>query len=113
MTRLLCAVADADDDSSLFLEGLAIADSSEVLQLFGYEQSPAAPAALPSHRLRIISKLDEDGRIEHGVELSDGEQILPSRRYLSPNAPVGEWLISSDVEVDGYLIGRIRSHPVG
>ena len=106
---VLCEMASADDDNSLFLEGLAIADSSEILQLFGYEQPPVAPAVPPSHRLRIIAKLDEDGRIEHGVELSDGEQILPSGRYLSSDTPLGKWRISSDVEVDGHPIGRIRS----
>ena len=106
---VLCAVAGADDDNSLFLEGLGIADSSEILRLFGYEQPSVTPGA-PSYRLRIIARLDEDGRIEHGVELSYGEQVLPSKRYLSPDAPAGEWLISSDVEVDGYSIGRIRSH---
>ena len=83
---VLCAVAGADDDNSLFLEGLAIADSSDILMLFGHEQPPATVDVPPSHRLRIIAKLDEDGRVEHGVELSDGEQILPSRRYLLSDA---------------------------
>ena len=106
---VLCAVASADDDNSLFLEGLAIDDSSEILQMFGYGQPAVTPDAPPLHRLRIIAKLNEDGRIEHGVELSDGEQILPSGRYLSSDAPLGQWRISSDVEVDGHPIGKIRS----
>ena len=106
---VLCAAASADDDNSLFLEGLGIADSSEILELFGYGQPAVTPDALPVHRLRIIAKLDEDGRIEHGVELSNGEQILPSGRHLSSDAPPGQWRISSDVEVDGHAIGRIRS----
>ena len=106
---VLCAAASADDDNSLFLEGLAIADSSEILELFGYGQPAVTLDAPPLHRLRIIAKLDEDGRIEHGVELSNREQILPSGRYLSSDAPPGKWRISSDVEVDGHAIGRIRS----
>ena len=106
---VLCAVAGADDDNSLFLEGLAIDDSSEILQMFGYEQPPTALVAPPPYRLRIIAKQNEDGRIEHGVELSDGEQILPSSRYLSSNATPGMWQVSSDVEVDGYPIGRVRT----
>ena len=103
---VLCAVAGADDDNSLFLRGLAISGSSEIRRLFGYGQPPAAPS---SYRLRIIAKLDEDGRIEHGVELSNGEQVLPSGRHLSPDASPGKWRISSDVEVDGRPIGRIRT----
>ncbi len=106
---VLCAVADADDDNSLFLEGLAIDDDSEILELFGHEQTLATPAPQPPHRLRIIARLNEDGRIEHGVELSDGERVFPTRRHLTPDAPAGEWQTSSDVEVDETPIGRIRT----
>ena len=106
---MLCAVADADDDNSLFLAGLAIDDDSEILELFGHEQTLATVAPQPPHRLRIIARLNEDGRIEHGVELSDGERVFPTRRHLTPDAPAGEWQTSSDVEVDETPIGRIRT----
>ncbi len=106
----LCTVAGADGDNSLFLEGLKIDDSDEILRLFGQEEPEAEPAAPPPpQRLRIVARLHEDGRIEHGVELADGGQILPSKRYLSSGAAPGTWRISSDVEVDGDAIGRIRS----
>ena len=36
-------------------------------------------------------------------------EVLPTVRYLPADAPVDEWLISSDVEVDGGLIGKIRT----
>ena len=106
---VLCAVADADGDNSLFLEGLGIDDSGEILELFGHEQPSATVAPEPPHRLRIIARLNEDGRIEHGVELSGGEQVFPTRRHLSADAPAGEWQTSSDVEVDDTPIGRIRT----
>ena len=106
---VLCAVAGADRHNTLFLEGLAIADNSDILELLGYEQPTTATVALPPYRLRIIAMLDEEGRIEHGIELSGGEQILPSRRHLSPDAPPDVWQISSDVEVNGAPIGRVRS----
>ena len=106
---VLCAVADADGDNSLFLAGLGVDDNSEILELFGHEQTSATPTPEPPHRLRIIARLNEDGRIEHGVELSDGERVLPTRRHLSPDAPAGEWQTSSDVEVDETPIGRIRT----
>ncbi len=106
---VLCAVADADYDNSLFLEGLGIDDSPEILELFGHEQTSVTPAPEPPHRLRIIARLNEDGRIEHGVELSNGERVFPTRRHLSPNAPAGEWQTSSDVDVDETPIGRIRT----
>ena len=106
---VLCAVANADHDNTLFLQGLAISDSSEILELLGYEEPTATTDALPPYRLRIIAKLDVNGRIEHGVEMSGGKQILPSRRHLSPDAPAGVWQISSDVEVAESPIGRVRS----
>ena len=106
---VLCAVAGADNHNTLFLQGLAIADNNDILELLGYEQPIATTVALPPYQLRIIARLDEEGRIEHGVELSGGEQILPSRRHLSSEAPAGIWQISSDVEVNGNPIGRIRS----
>ena len=106
---VLCAVARTDDDNTLFLESLAVADSNDILALFGYEQPPATMVASPPHRLRVIARLNEDGRIEHGVELTDGEQILPSKRHLSSKDPPRVWRISSDVEVDGYPVGKVRS----
>ena len=108
---ILCAVADADADNSLFLAGLDIADSSEILELLGREQPSFTPMpALPRlQRLRIIARLTDDGRIEHGVELPGGEQILPARRYVSTGAPTGRWQASSDAEADGNSLGRIRS----
>ena len=106
---VLCAMAGADDDNSLFLDALGIGDDSDILQLFGYEQPSVAPVAPPPYRLRIIARPDADGRIELGVELSDGEQVLPTRRYLSPDAPAGEWRNSSVVEVDEKTVGSIRS----
>ena len=96
-----------DAEHSEFLRGLSIADSDEIRQLLAPDPPPA-PAPSP-HLLRIIARLGEDGRIEHGVELSSGERILPQARFLAKDAPVGEWRISSDVEVDGSPIGKTRS----
>ncbi len=106
--NMLCAAQGADDETLQFLNGLGVADSAEVLQLLGIA-SAAAEGAEPPVRLRILARLTEDGRIEHAVELPGGEQILPSSRHLPADAPLGEWRISTDVEVDGQPIGKIRS----
>ena len=106
---VLCAVAGADKHNTLFLQGLAIAHNSDILELLGYEQPTATTVASPPYRLRIIARLHEEGWVEHGVELFGGKQILPFRRYLLSGASPGVWQISSDVEVDGNPIGRVRS----
>ena len=72
-------------------------------------QSPAATAP----RLRIIARLAEDGRIEHGVEFSGGEQVMPDVRYLAGDATPGVWHTSSDVEMDESSIGKIRTRRLG
>ena len=62
---------------------------------------PAAAATPEPHRLRIVVRLGDDGRLEHGVQLADGERILPTARFLPADAPVGAWRVSGDVEVAG------------
>ena len=105
----LCAVAASDTEVSQFLESLSIDDSEEIRVLFGHEPLPAAVQEDPAHRLRIIARLGEDGRVELGAELAGGEQVLPTVRYLAADSTADVWRISSDVEVDGNPIGKIRA----
>ena len=102
-----CAASDVDAITSRFLQTLSIAGNDELLRLL--MPRPSTVEAPAPHLLRIIAQLDENGRVEHGVELSDGEQVMPSARFLSPEAPVDTWLVSSDVEMDEKSIGNIRS----
>ena len=98
--------------TSNFFVNLFIDDSRALLEMF--DIAPPAPAAPAPYKLRILSRLGEDGQIEHGVEMSDGEQIFPETRYLPADAEVDEWVESSEVlvEVDEEEeegIGHIRS----
>ena len=102
-----CAASDVDAITSRFLQTLSIAGNDELLRLL--MPRPSTVEAPVPHRLRIIAQLNENGRVEHGVEISDGEQVMPSARFLSPEAPVDTWLVSSDVEMDEKSIGNIRS----
>ncbi len=102
----------ADDENEQFLVNLFIDDSRALLGMF--DIAPPAPAAPAPYKLRVLSRLGEDGQIEHGVELSDGEQIFPETRHLPADAEVDEWVESSEVlvEVDEEEeegIGHIRS----
>ncbi len=102
----LCAAADADWATFRFLQRLAIGDSDELLELLAPQ--PAEPAPEP-HRLRIIARLGDDGRIEHGVELSGGDRTLPEERFLPADASTGTWQVSGPIEVDQVRIGQIRT----
>lgn len=104
---VLCGVPGADNVSSRFLRILSISNAREIQSLFGQEQPPAP--VTPPHLLRILAKLGDDDRIELGVELSGGQQILPTMRYLVADSPVDEWSVSTDVEVGEGTIGRIRA----
>ncbi len=102
-----CAASDVDAATSRLLQSLSIDRNDELLRLL--MPRPSTVEAPAPHRLRIIAQLDENGRVEHGVEISNGEQVMPSARFLSPETPVDVWLVSSDVEVDEKSIGNIRS----
>ena len=73
----LCA-ADRTDaaNTELPAEQPSIDDNEELRRgCFGHEPAPSRKCR--AHQLRI-ARLAEDGRIELGVELADGEQILPA-----------------------------------
>ena len=106
----LCAAEGVDAANSRFLQLLSIGGSAELRRLLAPEPPPAPPA--PPLRLRIIAMRTVDARIELGVELAGGEQVLPSMRFVPPAAAVDEWVVSGDVEVDGSSIGQVRARRV-
>ena len=104
----LCAIGAIDGANSAFLESLGIA-RSDVAALVAPEPPPAVEPEPEPVQLRVIARLAEDGRIEHGVELASGEQVLPQRRFLDAEPDDRRWFESSNVEVDGGSIGIIRA----
>lgn len=108
----LCAVETAGAANLRFLQRLSIGHSPELRRMLGLD-TPPDPASIPDpYRLRIIARLGEDGRLEHGVELAGGEHVLPPERFLREDLPAGRWQVSGDVEVEGDSIGRIRARRV-
>ena len=108
----LCAIENVDASNFRFLERLGLDQSEQLLALIEPESLPEPELEQepdPPHRLRILARLGGDGRIEHGVELFSGLQILPERRYLPADTGVGMWYSSQDVELDGTSIGQIRA----
>ena len=114
----LCQASLVDSDNARFLARLEI-ESAELSALNAPDVPEAEPVELPPppppYELRLIARLAEDGRIEHGVELAAGGQVLPVQRFLPADAAAGVWYATSDVEVDGASIGtiRVRRHADG
>jgi len=109
--QTLCAAAAADGALSRFLQRLSLDASTEMREMLGLTPPETVVDPEP-HRLRIVVRLGDDGRLEHGVQLADGERILPAARFLPADAPVGSWRASGDVEVEGSVIGKIRARRV-
>ncbi len=105
----LCTAGRIDGENYRFLQRLAIDGSEELSELLAPEAPPPEEPAPMSFRLRVIARLDDDGRIEHGVELITRLQILPEKRFLAADAPAGAWRASRDVKVGDDSIGRIRA----
>ena len=106
----LCSAADNDDETYRFLERLALEESEELLELLLPEEEATGEDPEPRmYRLRVIARLGTDGRLEHGVELVTGLQLLPDVRYLRADAPAGEWRETSDVLLGGDVLGRVRA----
>lgn len=99
----LCGATGVDAVNSRFLRSLALTGSAELRGLMAPETAPSP------HRLRIIARLGEDGRLEHGVELANRRQVLPTARFLAADAPADQWRVTSAVEVAGSEIGQIRT----
>ena len=95
---VLCGVAGADGANASFIRQLGIGAPRV--------ETPRPP---PPVSFQIVARLASDGRVEHGVELASGEQVLPERRYLPSDAPIGEWRPSSNVEIDEGVLGRISA----
>ena len=104
----LCAIGGIDAENTAFLQSLGIS-RSDVAALVAPEPPPAVEPEPEPVQLRVIARLAEDGRLEHGVELASGEQILPQRRFFVADADDRRWFESTDVEVDGGSIGMIRA----
>ena len=110
--NVLCAVENVDAANSRFLERLGLDQSEQLLALIEPETLPQPepePDPDPTLQLRVMARLGDDGRIEHGVELLSGFEILPAGRFLPADTQAGLWYSTEDIELDGSSLGQIRA----
>lgn len=74
----------------------------------GDESTQAVDVPAPVE-LRIAARPQKDGRIEFAVRLEDGELVAPRARFLPASPPIGRWLVSSPISIDGTEVGKIRA----
>ena len=74
---------------------------------FGSQRSLVFNVAEISVTGWIVARLLADGRIEFGFQPEGGARILPSGRFVPTDAQVDRWLVSSEVELDGAVLGQI------
>ena len=77
-----------------------VSASVVILMLFGATGYALSQRIDSDSDVRIVAQRLEDGRVEFGLD-QDGERILPQVRYFPADAPVGRWLRSSPLSVDG------------
>ena len=70
------------------------------------DAGPSVPDTAARIEVRIVARKLSDGRVEFGLQerLDDGswgERMLPTRRFFPTDAPVGRWLRSSALTLDG------------
>ena len=104
----LCATAAADAAASRFMQRLSLNDETGLLRMLGLDETAPQPTTEPTS-LRVVARLDDDGRLEHGVDIEDSGLILPQQRYMPADSRVNVWHQSSNVELDGDFLGHIRS----
>ena len=103
----LCGALGVDRVNAGFAGLLPIDDPTAVLQALAPDPAPAPPP--PPHQLRIVARVGEDGRVEHGVEFADGEVVLPDARFIPADATPGRWYVTGDVEAGETAIGQVRA----
>ncbi len=75
----------------------------------GSDEPDDADQAAETLELRIAARPQRDGRIEFAVRLENGQRVAPRARFLPTNPPIGRWLVSSSITVDGTVVGKIRA----
>lgn len=58
---------------------------------------------------RIVARLLDSGTIEFGFQPVSAEPILPRSRFFPPDVRVNRWLMSSDIDYGGEVVGRIAA----
>ena len=74
------------------------------------DEMPTDEVAAPVERLgRIVARQLDDGRVEFAFDPNDRQRVTPDSRFFPADAPIGRWLNSSPIVIDGLEWGRISA----
>jgi len=100
-----CGILAADDDHDLLLTGLGLS-MNPLIPEPAVEDRPRPAPRVPSVDW-VLTRVHEDGRIEFGAELSNGERVLPIGGMFPADAPLDVWLRTGPVTSGETELGRI------
>ncbi len=106
LDRAHCGAVSAGEDHDLLLTGLDLSVNPTI----PVPEVVDDPVATPSVSVtRLLARVLEDGLVEFGVDLTNGERALPGQRWLSVDASEDVWLSIAPIRVDGVELGRIHA----
>ncbi len=111
LDRAFCGIAAAAENHDLLLTGLGL-EMNPLIPEPEAELPPSRTPDLPSVSW-ILARVHNDGRIEFGAELSNGEQVLPSDRMFPANPASNVWLRTEPVMIGEHDLGRIYARRLG
>ena len=106
LDRAYCGATAASEAHDLLLTGLDLESNPAIPAPDTAEEPEATPVVGAS---RLLARVLEDGRVEFGVDLSDGERALPSSRWLQADAPINAWRLTSPITANGVELGRVHA----
>ena len=111
LDRAFCGITAAAEDHDLILTGLGLEMNPLIPQPEADLQAGRTPE-LPSVNW-ILARVHDDGRVEFGAELSNGEQVLPPGRMFPADPAREVWLHTEPVMLGENELGRIYARRLG
>ena len=104
LDRAYCGAVSADEDHDQLLSGLDLSVNPVIPVPEIVDEPTPAPSVAAS---RLLARVRDDGRIEFGVDLSNGERALPVQRLLPVDTAEDVWLRTAPITSGEVELGRI------
>ena len=104
LDQAYCGAVSGDKDHNLLLTGLDLSVNPMIPVPEVVDEPVPAPSVAAS---RLLARVRENGQVEFGVDLTNGERALPVQRLLPVDAAEDVWLRTAPITSEGVELGRI------